>query len=119
MAVRETTADRGALTLLWIGVLAGPVAWFVELEASYALTDWVCRHGHPWLLHVTTVIAVGLAIAGIPAAARGRRIWNERLPASGRTGAFLGTAGLWLSLLFSMAILASVLPKLLLSPCVP
>ena len=31
---------------LWSGILAGPVAWALDLGASYALVKWVCHTSH-------------------------------------------------------------------------
>lgn len=51
----------------WVAVLAGPLAWFVHLSASYLAVLYVCKaegSGLEWLLHLLTVLAAAVAAAG-------------------------------------------------------
>ena len=109
--------------MLWGGVLAGPLAWLLDLEASYVLTYWACSHGQPWVLYVTTAVALLIATGGALAAWRGKLTVARPLgEAPGRMTdrrAFLSDSGLALSILFGVIILATTVPKLVLPPCIP
>ena len=53
----------GETGLLWLGLLAGPLAWSVQLQANYALSDWA-RQGRPLAaLHLVSAACL-LAAAG-------------------------------------------------------
>jgi hypothetical protein len=121
MALRPGLPGARELWLLWGGVLAGPVAWLLELETSYAVTGWVCRSGHHWVLHAATAVALAIALGGAAAATGARRTFGRRSAEEPRTvgerRSFLVVSGVGLSLMFALVIAATAVPKLVLSPC--
>jgi hypothetical protein len=60
--------------VLWAGVLAGPLAALVQLQANYALVLWVCGSGQRWVLHAVSLLAL-LVAAG--AALLSWRSWRR------------------------------------------
>jgi hypothetical protein len=121
MVLRRARPAYRELLLLWMGVVTGPLAWLAELETSYLLTNWVCGHGRGWLLSVVNAAALLVAGAGAMAAWRARRYLASSGPQAPAPTAdcrsFLVAMGLALSGLFALAILASIVPTAMLSPC--
>lgn len=108
---------------LWFGLLAGPAAWLVHLNVSYALVRYVCASGSGWLLHLGTLAMLALAAAGVLVALRSWRRIDEPTVTGGagtlgRTR-FMALGGMALSGFFLLVILLAWLPDLILSPCVP
>lgn len=106
---------------LWTGVLAGPVAWLLNLLLSYLLTDWSCNHGHAVVIHLVNVVTLLAALAGTVVA---WSAWRMAEP-SKSTGAapppgrvrFMALAGLILGIVFALAIVAQAIPPFILGPC--
>jgi hypothetical protein len=128
--LRHDSSDAGArTTALWIGVLAGPAAWFVLLETNYVLSYVACGQRQTWMLHLAAAVALML-VAGAAAAA-----WRAAPPPGGdglggavstdpaRTrvirARFLAVAGLALCIWFAVVIVATEIPVLVLRPCAP
>src|SRR5437763_1665063 len=105
MALKPRVADTRGLGLLWAGVLAGPVAWLIQLGASYVITQHACRTGRAWPLALISAAGFVLAVGG------GLAAWGARSRMLGTRGAalrpaderraFLVVLGLGLSLLFA------------------
>jgi hypothetical protein len=111
---------------MWIGVLAGPVVWATLLETNYVLSYVACEQRHTWMLHLATVVAVGL----IALAALG--LWRARPPGSDdgepsidpretavMRSRFMVVGGLALCAWFTLVILATAIPAIVLKPCTP
>jgi hypothetical protein len=106
--------------LLWVGLLAGPVAWAVQLVAVYATSAWVCDGGPAWLLHLASLACL-LAAAG--GAFLGWRDWRKvgGWPGGadeldlGRTR-LMAVLGMMTGTLFSLVIFAQWLAVMIL-PC--
>jgi hypothetical protein len=120
MALRPSIREPREIVLLWTGMLAGPLAWMAQLAMNYALTDWTCRSGHRWALDLTFAVTLTVTAAGALAA------WTVRRPSPHdrpeRVAArhmSLAWCGLGLSALFALAIAATMIPRLYLSPCTP
>ena len=48
---------------MWIGLLGAPAAWLLNLQASYSLVPWTCRHGKFFLVHLSSFLFLGFALA--------------------------------------------------------
>ena len=94
-----STVDPG-----WLAVFAGPVAWYLEQQASYWLTPLACNTGMHWPLFAVSAACLVIDLTG---AVIGWRTL-DRLP---------GKVGLMGTLLFAIAILSDVAAKLFLDPC--
>jgi hypothetical protein len=116
-----SVADRRWLSplALWAGILAGPVAWAFDLETSYALVHWTCATQQPHLLHVITLLSLLVTAGGV---AISWMSWQQARTASadrdeiGRAR-FMAVLGLSAGALFTLAILASAIPRWMLDAC--
>lgn len=112
--------DVGLMMLIG-GVLLPPFAWLMDLEISYAIVKWTCEHDRRFL-----VMLIPLGSLSITAAAAWMS-WSSwvklRAVASAEGGHiedrsyFLAIAGLFMSAVFAILIIASMAPRFLLSPC--
>jgi hypothetical protein len=105
---------------LWVGLVAGPLAWAALLETNYVLSYVACEQRHAWMLHLGTALALALVALGALAAWRARP--SSDGPASSTAEArarFMATGALALCAAFALVILATELPVLILHPCTP
>jgi hypothetical protein len=121
MVLKRVRAEGRELLLLWTGMLAGPLAWLAQLEASYLLVSRICERGRGWLLYLVSVAALLMVGAGAMAAWRARRLVASpaarATPPTAERRRFMVAVGLALSALFALAIVASLVPTAVLSPC--
>lgn len=107
--------------LLWLGMLAAPLAWALHEQASYMMAETACAQESHLLLHLATLGTLLIALAG------GAIAWNrwKREPESstekGNAQAsrvrFMALSGLVMSGWFALVILATWIPNLILGPC--
>lgn len=92
--------------VLGAGVLVSPLAWFISLEANFALAPLACAgHGKGPLLLVS-VVCFALALASL-VFAWSRRSLDRRL----------GIAGVSVSAFCALVIAAQAIPNILLGGC--
>jgi hypothetical protein len=121
---------------LWFGMFGAPVAWSLQLLASYALVAHGCYpDAEPMTMPVvpglrTIVLGTGVAALAVALLAGGSawRSWRatqqeheggpEALlePGEGRTR-FMALAGMLLGAVFVLGIVMNVVPMLMLHPC--
>ncbi len=109
------------LVVLLAGFLLGPAAWFLDLQASYALVKWACRHDLRGVLVAIPAASLLIAAAGF------RLSWSSLTKLGGRVRPdggsredrswFLAMGGLATSAIFGLLILIAFVPRLVLSPC--
>jgi hypothetical protein len=133
MADRADRADRSSElrthrpetqdVMLWMAVLAGPLAWVLAEQVSYMTAATACWLGRPLLLYLVALGALGIAGTG---AALGWRRWrclrgpegsSEKGEPRDSRRRFMAIAGFWMCLGFALAILAFAVPPLLLRVC--
>jgi len=106
---------------LWIGILAGPVAFAIDLTASYALVQWVCASRQFSLLHLITLLAILVVMTGAWASWLALQRAREDLPDDGgwprQRARFMAVLGLASSSLFLLAILANEVPRWVFDAC--
>jgi hypothetical protein len=117
MSEREIAKDirvRSSSVGLWSGVLAGPIAFAIDLQLRYALVPWACERGRTWLL---TTISIPLFLVS----ATGALLCRSGLKASGdppsQRARFMFLGGLMLSAGCAIAIIAMTIPDFFLRPC--
>ena len=106
---------------LWTGILAGPIAWALDLGVSYALVKWTCSSQRHLLMHLISpaclaLVAGGAAVswwalrrtAGQPATDAGDPLARAR---------FMAMLGLTSSALFALTIAAGAIPRWMLDAC--
>ena len=106
---------------LWIGILAGPVAFAVDLTASYALVQWVCASRQFSLLHLITLLAIVMTLGGAWVSWLGLQHARVDRPGDGgrprQRARFMAVLGCASSSLFLLAILANEMPRWVLDAC--
>ena len=106
---------------LWIGILAGPVAWAFDLTASYALVKWTCLTQHETLLHLLTVASLVAVGAGAIVAWVSLQHSADAMPTDGgnprQRAHFMAILGLTSCALFALTIVAGAIPRWILDAC--
>ena len=105
---------------LWTGILAGPIAWAIDLEVSYALVHWICGTQQVLVLHLVSAMALLITAAG--AAISWRALQQATHAATTDRGeraraSFMALLGLASAVLFSLAIVAGAIPSWILAAC--
>lgn len=132
---RKPRRGRGPLTMLF-GLFGAAGVWVLQTEIGEALSAQACYPHRAalaapqwaWLMPVLTAVSIGALLIGLAGAALAWRNWRvarngqpDSEPAVpdtslGRTR-FLAMAGLMLSLLFLVGLLATGFAVMLVSPC--
>ncbi|HEV2854988.1 MAG TPA: hypothetical protein VHC97_19505 [Thermoanaerobaculia bacterium] len=117
---REPEIERRDV-LLWLSVLAGPFAWAMHEQVSYMLTPTACDSGRHVLLHLVSLLALLIALAG---AALG---WSrfkafpegstEKGDPEGSRIRFMALSAATSCVFFALVILATEVPNLVLRVC--
>lgn len=111
----KTLAHRPSAARLWLGFLAGPIAWAVHLGASYAAVPYLCGTRLAPLLHVFTALAFALSALGFISSlvswrTAGRPSHTRGGGIEGRTS-LLSIGGMALGIFFSFVILVQSTPN--------
>lgn len=117
---RSYWEDRGLLLL--IGSIVLPVlAWFADLQASYALVPWACRHNLRVALLLIPLGSLALVAVGAWMAWSCLRRLGGSVDARGGSmearSYLLAILGLSTCAAFGLLILLSFVPRYVLSPC--
>jgi len=105
---------------LWWGIFAGPIAWAFDEGFSYSVVHHACSTGHFYVLYLTTIFSVLVALSGLFMALKGFRRFPQGHPSGGRPhdrAHFQAILGMIFSIGFVIVILALGVPRWLLSPC--
>jgi hypothetical protein len=122
MAVGNMTShaqkpDTGSLARLWIGILAGPLAWAATEVISYTAAAHECSTGSRSLLHALTVTGLVCCAVGLIAARSVVAIYPRISDARSERIRSMAISGMTLSIAFAVAIIAMSIPNWILSPC--
>ena len=128
----SSTLDRGSLdwgwrlAALWTGLLAGPAVWAALLETNYVLSYVACEQRHTWMLHLASAVAILLiALAAFWVARAAPPMGTDETPSTDPRDTavlrarFMAIAGLVSCAWFSLVILATEIPVIVLHPCTP
>lgn len=114
------------LAALWAGILTGPLAWAALLQTNYTLSYVACEQQHTWMLHLAAIVALALVGAAAFAAWRAapplrvdEHVSDHQEGTSLLRRRFMALGGLALCAWFTIVILATEIPALLLHPCTP
>ena len=105
----------------WFAIFVGPLTWSADFLLSFVLTRHACTVQSALLLLVFSALAFGATLAGLLVAVRATR---ELPPSSNADGAradstrFMATAGIAVSSVFLLAIVAAAIPRFVIDPCV-
>jgi hypothetical protein len=118
---------RGS-ALLWIGVLAGPVAWSIEMIVGYGVEEIACSSGtvgeeiegvgvEPIVVLLTLVLGAVTAAAGLLAFGCLRRLRSSGEAARGGRAEWMAIVGIATSAIFLIMIVVNLLSVVFLGVC--
>jgi hypothetical protein len=114
--MRHETLTGGRMVFLWAVALMAPIAWSVMLVSLFWLTHPVCQGSSRSVMWVTGGICALLAIAaGLFAGISLMRAGSP--PERAGVAPFMQRLAIGMSAIFSLVILVSLVPVLLLTPC--
>jgi hypothetical protein len=106
---------------LWTGILAGPVAWALDLSISYAIVKWICSSRREAVLHAITPAALLIVAVGAVASFMALRHSTGDRPTDGpdprQRARFMAILGLTMCALFGLTIVANAIPRWVLDAC--
>lgn len=118
--LKENRPERHDV-LLWIPVLAGPIAWALTQQVSFMLAPTACWSRNHLLLAIPPVCTL-LLLAGVAVFAHNR--WKREPAGSTETGdakdsrsRFMAQFGFWSCVWFAVVIVATAVPNLILKVC--
>lgn len=117
MASIANKPNVSSLTRLWIGILAGPIAWAVDEVVGYTVTAHECSTGSVTLIHALTYIGLLVCALGLISARSVAAIYPCCTEEHEDRIRSMAISGMALSLGFALVILATAIPKWILSPC--
>jgi len=120
--VVETGDTRWLTPLpLWTGIFAGPIAWALDLTASYALVKWVCYTDAYGVLQLITVVSLAIVGGGAAISWTALMRTTNDVPTDGgrprQRAHFMAVLGLASSALFALQIIAGAIPHWVLDAC--
>ena len=114
-------SSPAGIGVLWAGILAGPVAWALDLTISYTLVQWACGHQSRFVLHLITLIALLMIAGGAAASWRAfGRSPDESVDDGPRPmdrGRFMALLGMVMCASFALAVIGNQIPRLMLDAC--
>jgi hypothetical protein len=114
-AYSPNEAPNVSLFALWLSIFSGPLAWAVDEVVAYSITSHACSTGTVRTLYGLTIAALALCAIGLVSGLRELRAMTSE--GSMERHRSMARAGIALSLTFGLAVLATAIPKLMLSPC--
>jgi len=118
--LKENRPERHDV-LLWIPVLAGPIAWALTQQVSYMLAPSACWWRRHYLLAIPPIVTL-LLLAGAALLAWNR--WKREPEGSTEKGdprasrsRFMAQFGFWSCVWFAVVIVATAVPNLILKVC--
>jgi len=117
----HTYWDAAGLVKLICGLLLGPLAWFIDLEISYATVKWACAHDRRDLILLIPLGTLALiAVATWCCWSSWAVLRNETTLDGGsvkdRSG-FLAVVGLMMNATFALLVITTFAARYVLSPC--
>jgi hypothetical protein len=106
---------------LWTGILAGPVAWALDLGISYAIVKWLCASQREAPLHLITLAALTIVAGGAVMSFLALQQTTGDVPTDVGTprhrARFMAILGLTMCALFALQIVAGAIPKWMIDAC--
>jgi hypothetical protein len=106
---------------LWLGLLGGPIVWFVFLQLNYVLATSLCTRIDKSILGIVAAAAIVLTIAVAATAWRSWRMFGSSAVTDGPgiigRSRFLALTGLGMSAFFILVLIANTIPIFILQPC--
>jgi hypothetical protein len=106
---------------LWIGILAGPIAWALDLSASYTIVKWACATRNDGVFHLITFASLAMVGGGAVVSWLAFQTTAGDDPTDGgrprQRARFMAILGLLTSALFALQIIAGAIPHWVLDAC--
>ena len=113
--------EPAGIAVLWGAILAGPVAWALDLAISYSLVAWTCGGGPSTVLRLISFFSLALIGAGAFLAWRAMQSVPPGTPEDGsrpdHRGYFMARLGLLMCGLFGAVVIAGAVPRWVLNAC--
>jgi hypothetical protein len=109
------------LPALWAGVLLAPLAFFLQFQVNFTLSQWACSGGPMWAVYAALAAGLVVAAAGAWIGWRNWRTVGGEWPGDSAGAVertrFMGLGGMILSSAFCLIILAQSLTTAVLGVC--
>jgi hypothetical protein len=106
---------------LWIGLMAGPIAWLVSFEVNFALAPWTCIWQNKLTLYLVSSAAFLISgAAGLLAWRIWGKLGREADPNGGDTlsrSRIMAFGGVMLSSFSCLIIVAQAIAEFILGAC--
>jgi hypothetical protein len=107
--------------VLWAGILAGPLAALVQLQADYALVLWVCGTGRTWALHAVSLgallVAAGAGLLSWRSWRRAGADWDDEGAGVLPRSRFMAAVGIFVSAHSALVVVAQWLAVFFYGAC--
>jgi len=107
--------------LLWLSVLAPPMAALTQLQTNYALVLWACGRGRTWPLHLVAFLALLVAVgSGLLAWRNWRRAgaeWEDGGAGPLPRSRFMAAVGMLISAHSALVVVAQWIAVFVYDPC--
>jgi hypothetical protein len=106
---------------IWWALIAGFLAWGLDLGLSYMLEQHSCSTGHHYVLHAISFACFAVALSGFfTGLVEFRRFPGDSKEEGGSRvdrAHFQALLGIAFSLSFAVIVIAGAVPRWILSPC--
>ena len=112
---RRWALSANGIAMQWAGVLAGPIAWALDLVVSYSRVKEACGTPRMIWLHLMTVLALAIIGGGAWSAWQVYSATPESAPTDGGTAIdrtrFMAILGLSACAFFTLGVIALAIPR--------
>jgi hypothetical protein len=106
---------------IWWSLIAGFLAWGLDLGLSYILEQHSCSTGHHYVLHLISIVCFAIALSGGAFGLLEFRQFPKDTAEEGGShfdrAHFQALMGIGFSAAFAVLIIAGSVPRWILSPC--
>ena len=127
----STRAETRQSLLLWFGIFAAPLAWTVQIFVAPDLNEVLCLPGADgsgrgtvfgmdveiFLVGLSAAAALIAVLGGVSAYSCLRRLRSGGDETPGARASWMASAGVFVSLLFLLAIVVGFVPMIFLEAC--
>jgi hypothetical protein len=119
MAAKEEGGQSDVIKhlMLWVGAVTAPIAWGIQFLIIYALVPHVCKVGTGRSLHITSAIFIAVGIyAGVQSWRNLAKV-EHTFEEERESILFMSWLGLMTSALFTLLMVAQIIPSFFIDPC--
>jgi uncharacterized membrane protein YidH (DUF202 family) len=107
--------------LLWLSIIAPPMAALTQLQANYALVLWACGRAQTWPLHLVAFLALLVAVGcGLLARRNWQKAgadWEDGGPGPLPRSRFMAAVGMLVSAHSALVVVAQWIAVFVYNPC--